>query len=150
MSPNHTSLQAGSRKAVFNSCSHSCKLEVFLQSGHHQYRSHSLVDLRCRGEGLLHPLSLARIFDILYDQPHHLEGEPAPVGALGCGAIVVGVFIAKNELEVFLPLMSDGHLTQLLGMGIDIEVELGEDAELGIIGSNLQVLVFIIAFHCCG
>jgi hypothetical protein len=35
-------------------------------------------------------------------------------------------------------------------MGIDIEVKLGEEVELDIIGSDLQVLVFIIAFRCCG
>jgi hypothetical protein len=74
-----------------------------MQSGRHQYQSHSLVDLRRRSEGRLHPLSLARIFNVLYDQPHHIEGEPAPVGAAGCGVIVVDVFIAKNELEVFFP-----------------------------------------------
>ena len=43
--------------------------------------------------------------------------------------IVVDVFVAKNELEVFLPLMGDEHLSQLLGMRIDTQVELGEDAE---------------------
>jgi hypothetical protein len=32
-------------------------IEVFLQSGHHKYRSYSLVDLRRHGEGRLHPLS---------------------------------------------------------------------------------------------
>jgi len=64
--------------------------------------------------------------------------------------IVVELFFAKNELELFLPLVGDEHLSQLLGMGIDTEVELDEDAELGIIGSDLQVLVFIIAFRCCG
>jgi hypothetical protein len=42
------------------------------------------------------------------------------------------------------------NISQRLGMDIDIEVELGEDAEPDIIGSDLQVLVFIIAFDCCG
>ena len=45
------------------------------------------------------------------------------------GVIVVDAFVAKNELEVFLPLVGDEHLSQLLGMGIDTQVELGEDAE---------------------
>jgi hypothetical protein len=45
------------------------------------------------------------------------------------GVIVVDAFVAKNELEVLLSLVGDEHLSQLLGMGIDTQVELGEDAE---------------------
>jgi hypothetical protein len=46
-------------------------------------------------EGCIH--SLARIVDIPYDQPRHIEGELAPVGAVGCRVIVVDLFIARHE-----------------------------------------------------